>query len=151
MTNNIQRWSPPVSDRQLVEHLHRTSVMLMSPGDTHHIERLRNLLTQAEEDLLPADPVVVESCIDFVVETLNIKTPFRSDAVKGVYVKLIGEYPTDIVRAATKKLLMTYKWPKMPTIADWTIICEELASPRRSWLIMIRVALSKLEMVERYK
>ena len=98
-------------------------------------ERLTYLIFQEQnhtEMLRPTHPDEVSKMLQVVAGMIGC--PIPEPVVISQYIKILSEYPTDLLDLSQTAVIKTHKWNNFPKVADFCYHMEELLQMRRRML-----------------
>ncbi len=98
-------------------------------------ERLTHLMFQEQnytEMLRPTHPDDVSKMLQVVAGMIGC--PIPEPVVISQYIKILSEYPADLLDLSQTAIIKTHKWNNFPKVADFCYHMEEMLQIRRRML-----------------
>jgi len=95
------------------------------PLNRDRASMLPEAIRQATHELEPCPPKILAEMIEMTFLTLGISLPPAEGLI--AYYSILGEYPEDLIRSATRELLRRH-YGVRPVPADW---CRHMEEERR--------------------
>ena len=85
----------------------------------------------------------VAMALEIIASTFQCKVP--EDIGLTQYFNILEKYPTFIINECVNRLLVEYKYPRLPVPRDFIEICEPMYEEHKLWLIRISRRFYQLE------
>lgn len=142
-TRTETSWAKHVSDS------YREGPLEYLPDPTESIVRgLSAAIIEAEDKLTPTAPEDVLAAMFQIAERKGLVLP--SETLLDLDVQCVSEIPADLFQIAFKKLYRSFRWNRMPEVADWEDQVRDDWDHRKKTISRLIALEAKLVMKARY-